>query len=104
MILLYLLLPRFGMQGYFWSFFITHLINFTLSLRRLLKITGEHINWRTPALSLLCLLLAVLGADTFSSIAGRLAAYLGLLGSLLFLFRVTNKEELLWIKGLICKK
>ena len=37
---LYLLLPRYGMDGYFLSFFVTHLINFLLSIRRLLTIAG----------------------------------------------------------------
>lgn len=39
--LLYLLLPKYGMQGYFFSFLVTHMINFLLSLGRLLKITGQ---------------------------------------------------------------
>ncbi|MBQ5749203.1 MAG: oligosaccharide flippase family protein, partial [Oscillospiraceae bacterium] len=39
-IFLYLLLPRFGIGGYYFSFVITHLINFALSLHLLLKATG----------------------------------------------------------------
>ena len=42
-VFLFFLLPRYGMIGYFVSFFITHLLNFILSLRRLLKITGLKI-------------------------------------------------------------
>ena len=38
-VLLWLLLPKYGMNGYFFSFLVTHLINFLLSLRRLLQIT-----------------------------------------------------------------
>ena len=41
--LLYVLLPRLGMQGYFISFLVTHLINFLLSLGRLMKITGQMV-------------------------------------------------------------
>ena len=33
--LLWLLLPRFGMGGYYFSFAASHLVNFGLSLRRL---------------------------------------------------------------------
>lgn len=47
---LYFLLPEFGMQGYFFSFFVTHLVNFILSLRRLLIITGR----RSPSPSRRC--------------------------------------------------
>lgn len=39
-IFLYLLLPRFGIGGYYFSFVITHLINFAVSLHILLKVTG----------------------------------------------------------------
>ena len=40
---LYYLLPKYGMEGYFVSFLVTHLVNFILSLRRLLRITGERL-------------------------------------------------------------
>lgn len=33
LLLLYILLPRYGMYGYFLSFFATHLLNFALSIR-----------------------------------------------------------------------
>ena len=33
--LLWLLLPRFGMGGYYFSFAASHLVNFALSFRRL---------------------------------------------------------------------
>lgn len=38
-ILLLLWLPRWGMDGYFWSFTVTHGLNFLLSIRRLLRTT-----------------------------------------------------------------
>lgn len=41
-IFLYLLLPHFGIYGYFFSFTITHGINFLLSLQRLMKITFPY--------------------------------------------------------------
>ena len=50
-IFLYVLLPKYGMMGYFASFFVTHLINFILSLRQLLKITGEALPFHVPALT-----------------------------------------------------
>ena len=37
--LLYLLLPRFGLAAYVLTFYLTHAINFWLSIRRLLRVT-----------------------------------------------------------------
>lgn len=39
-VFLYLLLPRYGIGGYLWSFTVTHAINFYLSIRRLIQVTG----------------------------------------------------------------
>lgn len=49
-VFLFLLLPVYGMKGYFVSFLVTHLINFLLSLRRLSIITGFRISFAVPAL------------------------------------------------------
>ena len=38
---LYTLLPRFGIAGYLFTYIFSHLVNFFLSLRRLLIVTGE---------------------------------------------------------------
>lgn len=51
---LYFLLPVLGMNGYFISFFLTHALNFFLSLRHLLRITGEKIRLSVPLGALLC--------------------------------------------------
>ena len=102
--LLYLLLPEYGMWGYFFSFTVTHLLNFILSLRQLLKITGESIPFSVPAFGVSAALAAALGAGFFSVPAVQVIGYLGLLGSLLCLFGVTGMEDILWIRGLIRKK
>lgn len=39
-VLLFFLLPRFGIAGYFFSFTATHAVNFYLSIARLVKFTG----------------------------------------------------------------
>ena len=103
-VLLYLLLPKYGMTGYFISFFVTHLLNFGLSLRLLLRITGERISFHIPAFAAAALGGSVLGAGFFSGTASRAAAYLLLLGSLLCLFQITGREDILWLKGLLAKK
>ena len=38
-IFLFLTLPRYGIAGYYFTYFFTHLVNFSLSLLRLLKLT-----------------------------------------------------------------
>jgi len=103
-VFLYLLLPKYGMKGYFVSFLITHLINFLLSLRRLLKISNVTIPFYIPALSLSAAMAAVLGASRISGIAGQCLAYCGLLGSLLYLCRIIGREDICWLRGLLSAK
>ena len=98
---LYLLLPKNGMIGYFASFAVTHLLNFSLSLRRLLKITGQRLPLQIPAMTLLALMFSVWGAAGFDNLFLRSIVYLSALMSLLTLMKVIGKEDLLWIKGLI---
>ena len=101
---LYLLLPKYGMTGYFFSFFVTHLINFILSLSLLLRLTGERIPFYLPAFALSAGMLAVMCAARFPIPSAKCAAFVLLLGSLWCLFRVTGREDILWLAGLIRKK
>ncbi|MBQ9843996.1 MAG: polysaccharide biosynthesis C-terminal domain-containing protein [Oscillospiraceae bacterium] len=101
---LFVLLPRYGMGGYFFSFLVTHLLNFGLSLRRLSKISGVKIPFSTPVLTVSAAAAAVLGAGFLHSPWGRTAAFGGLFFSLLTLFGVLSRADLLWLKGLIKKK
>lgn len=103
-ILLFLLLPRYGMQGYFFSFLITHLINFLLSLRRLLKITGLKIPLYVPLLCCSCSLLGGIGGSFMIGIPGKILSFLGIWGSLLVLFGVLSMEDIHWLQGLLGKK
>lgn len=103
-VFLYFLLPEYGMDGYFISFLVTHLLNFALSLRRLLIISGETIPFYIPALSTAAVLGAVWLACHFSHPAAQTTAYILCLGSLLCLFRVTGREDISWLKGLIGRK
>ena len=43
---LYLLLPNWGIGGYFFTYTVTHCINFYLSLRRLLALSDAVPDWR----------------------------------------------------------
>ena len=101
---LYLLLPAYGMEGYFASFLITHLINFLLSLRRLLKITCISLPFHIPVLSLAAAMAALLGASKISGSFGKCLAYPALLCSILYLAGIIGQEDLNWLRGLVAAK
>lgn len=101
---LYILLPRYGIVGYFISFTVTHIINFFLSIRRLLRITKEVIPLHIPILTLTAAVFAVWTAQFVHLIALRIAAFVIIMLCLLFLLRILSKEDLAWIKGLVRKK
>ena len=98
---LYILLPRYGMDGYFISFFLSHLANFLLSLGLLLKTARIRIPFYLPAFTLSALLAGCLGAGFLSTPLPRLVAFLGIYGSLLVLLRVISREDFRWAKGLV---
>ena len=101
---LFFLLPVWGMKGYFLSFLVTHLINFILSLRRLLKITNRHIPNHMPLLIIASIGFSVWTARFLTGDVLRCCAYLLLLGSLFTLLGIVHKSDLHWAKGLIYKK
>ena len=98
---LYILLPEYGMEGYFLSFLVTHLINFLLSLRRLLIISGEPLPLHIPLLALCGTLAAVWGARQLPSVSAQCIIFLVLLSCLFTLMRVCEKEDYLWFLRLI---
>ena len=103
-ILLFLLLPHYGMKGYFFSFLITHLINFLLSLRRLLRITELEIPLYVPMLCCTATLLGGAGGALIIGIPGKILSFLGIWGSLLVLFGILSLEDIHWLRGLWGKK
>ena len=103
-IFLYFLLPRYGMNGYFFSFLVTHLINFLLSLRRLLKIAGLRLPLHIPVLSLAAVLMAVSLAVWLSHPILQCSAFLLLLGALLTIFGILHREDAAWIRRIITDK
>ncbi len=98
---LYLLLPRWGMEGYFLSFFVTHLLNFILSLRRLLIITGENIPMYLPMLAFSAALAGVWICSHLSQPGLSGAAFLPVFFSLLCLTGVVRREDFRWVLGLV---
>lgn len=101
---LYLLLPGFGMQGYFLSFTVTHAINFALSLRRLLRITGERIPFRIPFFSLAACLFGIWVVSHVAASGSQALLYPIVLTCMLYLFGIIGREDIRWVKSLIYQK
>ena len=106
-VFLWLLLPRFGLDGYYLSFLVTHALNFGLSFFRLRKVTGFR-----PQLSVV---LRALGAASLSLWVASLLPKVGGWSGVLFLaagfcsvfflrlvlLGVVGREDLRWIRGLV---
>lgn len=103
-VFLFVLLPKFGIKGYFFSFLVTHALNFYLSLRRLIKITHQRIDLRAAVITLGCTIAAIGICATVSSPGVRCIAFGAVFFSLLFLLKVLGREDIHWLKGLIYKK
>ena len=99
--LLFLLLPRYGLTGYFVSFLVTHLLNFLLSLRRLILVSGIKANWCIPALTAAAALLSLMGAAAFTGWVRQTTAFFGLFLSISYFFGVLNARDFQWIRQLI---
>jgi stage V sporulation protein B len=82
--MMYFLLPRFGIDGYFFSFTLTHALNFALSLRKALTIGGVRMNRSFAILTPVYAAFAVFGGSCFTGPLRRAAAFLGLFFGLCF--------------------
>jgi len=101
---LYIFLPKYGIIGYFFSFLITHVINFCLSIRCLLKTTRCSFPVRVPAVTLGAAVISVWACTFVSLPLLRAAAYLVIFTCLLILSGILKQEDLRWLKGLIAKR
>lgn len=97
-VFLFLLLPRFGIGGYFFTYTFTHAINFYLSIRKLLALTDVRPSLRFPAAVagavcavtvFLCLFLPA--ATDWSGVLVRGGLYLTMVGLLLTLTGAVDK-------------
>lgn len=100
---LFFLLPRYGMAGYYFSFLITHLLNFLLSLRRLLKITKQHLAVQRPLRAIGSMVAAIYLASHVSHPLSSAICYTLILFSLLFLLDVWSRRDFQWVFQLIKK-
>ncbi len=102
--LLYVLLPHYGVEGYFISFLVTHLLNFVLSLRRLIKISKVRLAATVPLRAAGAVIAAIWIANFVANPLVRGSAYCVILACMLFLLRVLSWEDLRWVRGLMVKK
>lgn len=100
-LLLFLLLPKLGMQGYFISFLVTHLLNFVLSLRLLVKTSGIAFSPKTPVITALSTVTALAISSAVPMPTMRCLVFILIFGSLLTLCGIISRQDLHWIKGLL---
>lgn len=98
---LYILLPRWGMDGYFASFLVSHAVNALLSLALLLKTSGIRVRLRIGLRTAAAMLTAVCMADLLPWAAAKSVAYVLVVISLLWLLNVVRREDAIWLKHLI---
>ncbi len=99
--LLFVLLPRFGIDGYCFSFALTHILNFALGLRKLLRIGDLRLPVRFPICAAAAAIPAVLGAGCFTGVLRQSAAFGGLFFSLCWLLGVLTPGDIRWLRKLI---
>lgn len=101
---LFFLLPKYGMDGYFFSFLVTHLLNFILSIGLLLNTVKLHIPVKMPILTAFsasaAMVLSRYPGGWFMKVFVFTLSFL----SLLVLTRVISREDIRWIRGLIGAK
>ena len=89
------------MFGYLLSFFVTHLLNFLLSLGRLLKITNKQIPLYVPLLAITATALGLGIACLCQNIWVQTLCFPAILFCLLYLFGILRKEDIIWLKSII---
>ena len=99
--LMFFLLPRYGIDGYFFSFTLTHALNFALGLRRTLKISGVKLRPMFPAMSIAIAAFSLLGGSCFTGPIRRICGFLGLFLGLCFYTGTLGKGDVRWMHNLI---
>ena len=106
-VFLWLLLPRFGLWGYYLSFLVTHALNFGLSFFRLQKVTGFRPQGSVVFRALGAMALSVWVASLLPQVGGwggvllLGAGFCSVFFLLLVILGVVGREDLHWIRGLV---
>lgn len=98
---LYVLLPQWGMTGYFISFFISHAVNAALSLRLLLKTAALRLRCRILLYAGGVMALALFFGEKVGNTGGKCLFFLIILGAGLGITGVLRREDMTWLKGLL---
>ncbi len=100
-VLLYLLLPRFGVGGFVFTFAVTHGVNFFLSIRHLMAVTGYRPDlrhaMRTAAVAVVSVTLTLKLAPSIPRLASAMlsgSVFLGAYFLLSYFARVFHPREL----------
>ena len=99
--LMFFLLPKFGIDGYFLSFSLTHAVNFALSLRKVLSIADVRPSRSFALLTPACAAFSIFGGSCFTGALRRSAAFLGLFFGLSFYLGLLGRGDLRWLRNLI---
>lgn len=103
---LWLLLPRLGLRGFYISYAVTRLVNFYLSFRRLILVSGIRLDIAltfraifssSAAVFITTLLPKGEGLPGIFLLSGY---FLMILTFFWILFRVVNREDISWLHGL----
>jgi len=99
--LMFFLLPRLGIDGYYISFALTHALNFGLSLRKTLSVSGVTLNRYFSLMIPCCAAFAILGGSCFTGPLRRAGAFLGLFFGLCVYMGLLRKGDIRWLRSLI---
>ena len=106
---LFLLLPRYGIGGYLFSFTVTHAINFFLSIRRLIQVTGYFPKFHSTIKGALCCIASLLAVEllpvtleaSYLHVVFFGGVFLLLFLSLCVLSGTIEKEDARWLWRLV---
>ena len=101
---LYVLLPMFGMWGYFVSFFLSHAVNALLSFGLLLKTAGIRVRPQVILLTALVMIGALTVAKWLPWEGLQVGGFILLAMIGLLALEVVRKEDGIWLVGLIKTK
>ncbi|MDE7245883.1 MAG: polysaccharide biosynthesis C-terminal domain-containing protein [Oscillospiraceae bacterium] len=98
-VFLWALLPRLGLNGYYFSFAVSHIVNFALSLRRLVLTSG--IRLELPLRAVLCTVGACACAALLPAGGIRILVCLLVLLFSWLLAGVVSRDDAVWLRTLI---
>lgn len=102
--LMFFLLPRYGISGYYFSFTLTHALNFALSLRKVLAIANVRPNLSFALLMPLCAVAAVSCGTCFADPIRSAVAFVSIYFGLCFYLGILRKGDIRWVCSMIISR